>query len=127
MHIHKHFLGAIVVFLIFFTGCSEDSNPANSGGGDFEVTVGSGTTPQYSWSSGDAFSVSVVRTGAPTNIVWGIVTPGLSNIASPATHGVTPSGAVPTSQVETALTAGVEYRVSVSLLDSKIGYTDFTP
>ena len=129
MHIYKQIISILTILTFLFLGCADDSNPAdsNNGGGDFTVTVGSGTSPQYSWSAGDAFSVSVVRTGAPTTIVWGIATPGQSNIASPATHGVTPIGAIPTAQTEIALTAGVEYRVSVSLLDGKTGYTDFTP
>lgn len=126
MRRQRHLLSALIILAFSFAGCG-DSNPANSGGGEFTVTVGSGATPQYSWSSGNAFSVSVMRTSAPTTIVWGLATPGQGNIASPATHGTTPAGSIQTSASETILTAGVEYRVSVSLLDGKTGFTEFTP
>ena len=127
MHYLKHLLLIFVGSILILSGCGDDGNPASSGGGDFAVKVSSGTTPEYSWTSGKAFSVSVVRTSAPTTIVWGLATPGQNNIASPATHGTTPAGAIQTSATETTLTAGVEYRVSVSLLDGKTGFTEFTP
>lgn len=123
--------GILLVSALLSIGCGDDSgtNGGNGGGGDFTVTVGSGTTPQYSWDAGNAFSVSVVRTSAPTTIVWGIATPGQSNIPSPTGHNVVPAGAVPTAvgTAETTLTAGVEYRVSISLLSGKTGWTEFTP
>jgi len=129
MYIYKLLVSALLISVLLIIGCSDDSTPTKSGGEgrDFTVTVSSGTTPQYSWASGDAFSVSVVRTATPTEIIWGIATPGQSNIASPANHGVAPNGAVTTAQSETVLSAGVEYRVSVTLLNTKTGYTDFTP
>lgn len=128
MLIRQTFIIVSILFASLFTACSEKNNPTgSSANGDFEVTVGSGTTPEYSWTAGKAFSVSVVRTAEPTVIVWGIATPGQGNIASPAKHGVTPQGAVPSAETEKALTSGVEYRVSVSLLDGKTGYTDFKP
>ncbi len=128
MHIRQIFIIVSILSAFLFTSCSEKNNPASSGAnGDFEVTVGSGTKPAYSWSVGKAFSVSVVRTADPTVIVWGIATPGQGNIASPATHGVTPQGAVATAKTELTLSSGVEYRVSVSLIDGKTGYTDFKP
>ena len=122
-------LGGLLVVACGDSGTEPEDNNNNTVNGDFTVTVGSGTTPQYSWNAGNAFSVSVVRTATPTTIVWGIATPGQGNIASPATHGATPGGAVPTAigTVETTLTSGVEYRVSVTLLDGKTGWTEFTP
>ena len=127
-------LGLLMLSVLLLAGCDKsstepDDNNNNTVNGDFTVTVGPGTTPQYSWNAGNAFSVSVVRTATPTTIVWGIATPGQGNIASPATHGATPGGAVPTAigTVETTLTSGVEYRVSVTLLDGKTGWTEFTP
>ncbi|MFQ5652983.1 MAG: hypothetical protein ACE5IY_23895 [bacterium] len=130
MHFIKHVLLTFIVSVFVFAGCDGNGNPAGSGGSggaDFTVNVSSGTTPEYSWSAGKAFSVSVVRTSAPTTIVWGLATPGQDNIASPAAHGATPAGAIQTSASETTLTEGVEYRVSVSLLDGKTGFTEFTP
>ncbi|MFZ0389633.1 MAG: hypothetical protein WAN36_04165 [Calditrichia bacterium] len=122
-----------LIIALFISACSDskDDDKKNPTGpatqGDFAVTVSSGTTPNYSWSAGNVFSVSVVRTADPTVIVWGIATPGQANIASPAKHGVVPTGAIETAQTEKALTAGVEYRVSVTKLDGKTGWKDFTP
>ena len=128
MHIKRTFIIISILAAFLFTACSEKNNPTDSSAnGDFEVSVGNGPRPEYSWSVGKAFSVSVVRTADPTVIVWGIATPGLSNIASPASHGVTPQGAVASAKTEITLSAGVEYRVSVTLLDGKTGYTDFKP
>lgn len=131
----KLFHGLIVFGLVFsmtFVACKKDegtTNPGTGGGGSsFTVTVGAGLNPQYSWTVGNAFSLSVVRTAAPTVIVWGLATPGANNIASAVTHGTVPAGAVQTSfsSTETTLSAGVSYRVSVSRLDGSTGYTDFT-
>jgi len=123
--------GVLMLSALLLAGCNSDSgtNAGSNGGGDFTVTVGSGTTPQYSWDAGNAFSISVVRTAAPTTIIWGIATPGQSNIPSPSGHNVVPAGAVPTAvgTAEQTLTAGVEYRVSISLLSGKTGFTEFTP
>jgi len=128
MHIRQTFTIISILSAFLFTACSTKNNPTgSSANGDFEVTVGNGTKPEYSWSVGKAFSVSVVRTADPTVIVWGIATPGQSNIASPTLHGVTPQGALPSVQTEITLSSGIEYRVSVTLLDGKTGYTDFKP
>ena len=126
-------LSAVVsgVLLLLAGACSDD-NPTGGGGtgGTFTVTVTGGTTPAYSWTVGDAFSVSVTRTGAPTVIVWGVVTPGSDGIASAVTHGTVPSGAtqvVLPPALEATLTAGVNYTVSVTRLDATFGFTEFTP
>ena len=125
-------LGLLMLSVLLLAACDKSSTEPeenNTVNGDFAVTVGSGSRPQYSWNAGNAFSVSVVRTATPTTIVWGIATPGQGNIASPATHGAIPAGAVPTAigTVESTLTSGVKYRVSVTLLDGKTGWTEFTP
>ncbi|HGY55484.1 MAG TPA: hypothetical protein ENK44_07285 [Caldithrix abyssi] len=128
MCFRKTFIFVAIISIFMVTACSEKDNPtASTANGDFKVTVGSGTKPEYSWTVGKAFSVSVVRTSEPTVIVWGIATPGQGNIASPAKHGAVPTGAVATATAEITLASGVEYRVSVTLLDGKTGYTDFTP
>jgi len=126
----KLLLGILVLVFALFTACGDDNNPAGgggNGGGAFTVSVGGGTTPDYSWTVGNAFSLSVVRTSDPTTIVWGLASPGQNAIASPNTHGVTPTGLIPTSQTELTLTSGVTYRVSVSRLDGSTGFTEFTP
>lgn len=122
-------LAISVLSLILFLGCAKDS-PTNSNqgaGGDFTIIIGPGTAPEYSWTVGNAFSVTVVRTATPTTIVWGLATPGQNGLTSPVTHGSVQSGAIETSATEPALTAGVEYRVSVTRLDGSFGFTDFTP
>ena len=43
------------------------------------------------------------------------------------THGVVAAGALPTMTSETRLTAGVRYRVSITRLDTKTGWKEFTP
>lgn len=127
-------VNSFLVVTLFFTilcGCAEDSpinaNNAGNSGGDFTVTVSDGTTPAYSWTIGNAFTINVVRTANPTTIVWGVTTPGQNGIASPVTHGQVPGGAIEQAAVEKELESGVEYRVSVVLLDGSFGFTDFTP
>ena len=128
----KYFIFALC-FSLLFISCSED-NPAgggnnNSGGsGNITITVSGGTNPQYSWSGGNIFSVTVVRTSAPAVPVWGIVTAGQDNIASAVTHGTTPGGAIQAFSTETTLSGGVQYRVTVARINgSDFGFTDFTP
>ncbi|MFQ5709011.1 MAG: hypothetical protein ACE5HO_16255 [bacterium] len=113
-------------------GCGKDSPLGSSSGNSnsqFSITVEvNGTKATYSWSAGKAFSVTVVRTSDPTTIVWGVATPGQDNIASPVTHGDVPTGALETATTEGELTKGVEYRVSVAVIDgNKVGFKDFTP
>lgn len=69
-----------------------------------------------------------VGTSDPAVPVWGIAAPGTDNISSPATHGATPTGAIQTFAVETTLTSGVQYRVTVAkIAGSDFGFTDFMP
>ena len=68
--------------------------PANS----FIVVVGPGAEPRFSWTGGQAYSVSVVRTSDPTTVIWGIATPDRDGISSGVTHGTVQQGVVPTAQ-----------------------------
>jgi hypothetical protein len=126
-----------VSFLIL-AGCSDSGDGDNTtgnnstSGGDIAVTVGSGTTPTYSWAGVGAFTISVTRTSDEGTVVWQIVSMSASDdILSPVTHGTVPTNAVATFTSETALTAGVEYAVSVARTTatetSGYGYAVFTP
>ena len=119
---------AAAVLCACLIGCGGDDGPTapNAQNGDFAVTVSSGTTPQYSWSGGGAFSVSVVRTAAPGTIVWGVADPINKNLPSPVTHGNRGAG-VESATTEKVLTAGVEYRVSVTMANGKTGWKSFKP
>jgi len=107
-------------------GGKSSTSPGGSGGSDFDITIGSGTKPTYAWSGGAAYSVSVVRVSAPTTLVWGIANLA-KTLASPVTHGTVPSGSIQSAEVESTLTAGIKYRVSVTRADEKTGYKEFTP
>lgn len=54
-------LGLLMLSVLLLAACDKSSTEPeenNTVNGDFAVTVGSGTTPQYSWNAGNAFSVS---------------------------------------------------------------------
>lgn len=132
---HRFRLFALMVLSAAAVLYSCEDNPLGSGGSGsaFTITVGTGTTPTYTWSAGNAFSVTVVRTTAPGTNVWGISSPGQALIASPVTHGTVPSagsgtvGIIETAATEQTLTAGVAYRVTITRLNGDTGFTEFTP
>ena len=68
-----------------------------------------------------------MRVAAPTNIVWGIAAPMSDAIKSPVVHGTVPTGALPSANSEPTLTAGVAYRVAITLATGQTGFKDFTP
>lgn len=110
--------------------CKDSTSPDGGGGSAFEITVSAGTKPTYSWSAAGSFqSLSVVRAAAATDFVWGIADSPLSNdpVTSPITHGTVPATALPTFNEEPTLTAGVEYRVSITFYDGKTAWKEFTP
>jgi hypothetical protein len=109
---------------LILTGCLGLSNgselipPQASGPAPTEITVGSGTTPTYSWQIGNVSSVFVVRTSNPNVPIWGINAQGAADIIpSPQVQGTTtfsnPNFQL-MSSAELTLTAGIEYRVSIS-------------
>ncbi len=81
------------------------------------IQVGTGTTPQYSWVVGNISSLFVVRVADPLNPVWGVNSRGATDtIPSPITHGQTfaDTNLQIISSTEPVLTAGVEYRVTIT-------------
>jgi len=109
-------------------GCSDELlNGGNGSGGDFAVSVSGGTQPDYSWSSGPALSVDVVRTSNQTVVVWRVADTTNRDIRSPVRQGVVPSGALELAALERVLTVGVQYRVTIRLADGRTAYQDFRP
>lgn len=105
------------------TGClglsgGSELIPAEASGAPTSyIQVGTGTTPQYSWLVGSISSLFVVRVADPLNPVWGVNTRGATDtIASPITHGQTfaDTNLQIISNAELVLTAGVEYRVTIT-------------
>ena len=105
-------------------GIPDDGN--GGGGANIAVAAETGLAPEYTWTGGAVSTLSVTRTSDPTTVVWGITTVGNDGIASPLTHGTVDNGVIQTFSTESTLTAGVEYRVSVTRLDDSVGFADFT-
>lgn len=117
---------SLVAITLALAACGGDSTgPGGGDGSEFDITIGSGTKPTYTWAGGTAFSVSVVRVSAPGTIVWGLASPAMT-IPSPVTHG-TAGGATVTANTEATLTAGTKYRVAITRADQKTGFKEFTP
>lgn len=124
---------AIRIFALFglvaLVACSDDPLGGENSGGDFAIDVGTGLQPQYSWSAGAASAVEVART---SNLlpIWHVASP-QGQIASPVRHGTVPAGAVvlhDPGDAETTLTAGVQYRVKITLANgSQTAFFIFTP
>jgi hypothetical protein len=95
----------------------------------FTVTVGQGTTPQYSWNAGGAFIVYVERVSNPNVHVWEVMCSGTTTycIPSPLTHGTVPTGTTLMSNTEPVLTPGVQYLVGVYRMSAGTGFATFTP
>lgn len=120
-------LGLIMAVAIFTAGCTDDlTNGGDGSGGDFAISVGSGTTPLYTWSAGPAFSLAVVRTSNQSNVVWRVTSTG-GTMASPVRQGTVPQGALESASSERTLAAGVQYRVSITLSDGRSAFQDFRP
>jgi hypothetical protein len=118
---------SMVVLALALAACGDDgTGPDGTGGSEFDITVGGGTKPTYTWSGGNAFSVSVVRVSAPGTIVWGMANPAMT-ITSPVTHGTVSGGGIVTASTEATLTAGVQYRIAITRADQKTGFKSFTP
>jgi hypothetical protein len=109
---------------LLLVGCGDTTGPGT--GTHFNITVTPGTRPQYSWAEGFALSLAVTRVSAPGTPVWGVVDPN-GTLGSPVTHGTVPRDALEAGEVERVLTAGVQYRVTVTKPDGNIGFRDFTP
>jgi hypothetical protein len=124
----RHFL--IGLAAIAAIGCSDSTGlGGENSGGDFSIGVSSGTTPQYSWSGGDANNVRVYRAASPLVPVWHVSDPNTAapNMTSPVRHGTVPAGAQQQTGTELVLAAGVEYRVEITLTGGMSAFRVFRP
>jgi len=124
--------GASVILslvLVLLAACSASGTSSTGPSGNSVVVLASaGTTPTYTWSGPLAVSINVARASAPSVAVWGISSPINRNIPSGAQQGVVaPAGAAETATAERVLTSGIQYRVTVALVDGTSGSVDFTP
>jgi hypothetical protein len=118
----------ILPALLFAFACSDDLGlGGENSGGDFNISVGSGTTPEYSWSGLAATSVAVYRTSNTLVPVWHVSDPSSPNMSPPVRHGTVPSGAVLQSNTEPALTVGIDYRVEIRLSNNSTAFRVFRP
>lgn len=98
---------------------------ARGGDGGLAIRISGGLTPEYHWVAGPGFSLGVVRVSAPASVVWGVADPG-ARLTPPIRHGATPRDTREVSAVESRLTAGVRYRVTITLADGRTDSREFT-
>lgn len=107
--------------------CTDDLGVGgDNSGGAFEISIGSGTQPQYSWPGGTALSVTVFESGE-TFPIWGVSSPSLRNISSPYQHGTQPTGASIVFDDQPTLIPGVRYRVEIVLANNQEAFREFRP
>lgn len=108
-------------------GCTDDLGVGgDNSGGAFEISVGSGTQPTYSWAGGPALSVTVFEAGE-TFPIWGVSSPTQRNIGSPYRHGSQPAGSSVVFDDQPTLTPGVRYRVEIVLANDQEAFREFRP
>lgn len=106
--------------------CEDAGLGPDNSQGDFDITVGAGTKPSYSWVGGPAEVVDVFRQGGVTP-AWAIADIANAAITSPVVHGNVPNGAIEVVDTEKTLTPGVRYEVTIELADGKKATRSFTP
>jgi hypothetical protein len=123
---HSPRLALFAVALL--AACTSSTSGSTGPSGDpVVITATAGTTPTYLWTGASAVRISVARMSALTTEVWGVSSQTSGHILPGTKHGMVPSGATQTAMMEPALTAGVRYRVAVTLTDGRAGSLDFTP
>jgi hypothetical protein len=107
-------------------GCQGGSPVQLVGGGtSITVSVGTGTTPSYSWSGGRARSLTVQSTSG--EVFWQIEAINLQQgFASPVQHAGAPAGARVVVAPRT-LQPGVVHTATVVGVDGTQGVRTFTP
>ena len=121
-----HALGRTSLLILVAMGCTSSGTDPESTA--IAITVGPGTTPVYSWSGGNLWSLYVTRVDSPSVVIWGINTDCCRDaIPSPTTHGTVPTGTTQHPSPQIVLTEGVTYTVYASRLYGGTGVRLFTP
>jgi len=128
------FCFAVVVSLTL--GCADDSTGSAAlpeCTGPVTVTVGAGTSPQFSWSPACRLFFVIVEPAASGQDLWSVITEGTNAISSPVLYGTVPPGAQELDP-PTPLVAGTAYKVAVARYTGPgpqdgaiIGMQTFTP
>ncbi|KPK92705.1 hypothetical protein AMJ80_06435 [bacterium SM23_31] len=124
----------IIVLLFVVTICKKDNPAEPPVKNTIFITVGSGTSPRYSWLdvNGKVTRIYRLTVYEKTNLgdhIWGIQTAGgeFDGISSPVTHGTIPSGAEKYGIRDvTVLPDGFTYRVMVQKMNGEQGWKDFS-
>lgn len=117
--------------MLAVVGCSNGAIPGpQPKTSDFDVMVGPGANPVYTWSGGGAASLRVVKSDNFAEISWLIITENaagdpVNNITSPVTHGTAPTGAEVSVNNEPNLQIGAAYEVTVARADGSAGFAVF--
>ena len=120
-------VAAALMALTVAAACTDDLGVGgDNSGGAFEISVGSGSQPQYSWAGGPALSVTVFEVGQ-TFPIWGISSPTNRNIGSPYRHGSVPAGSSVVYDEQPTLQPGVRYRVEIVLANNQEAFREFRP
>jgi hypothetical protein len=112
--------------LLALVGCgsitAEGGFPPDACSGSVTVTVGSGTTPEFSWSP--SCGVGQLIVSGPTGQNWWA-----GPFRPPVRYGVLPAGAEESSPAE-PLVVGKTYKLTLfdgTIFDHQVGSASFTP
>jgi hypothetical protein len=121
-------VAAALAAVLVLSACS-DVLPPDGGGGDFSISVSSGTQPTYTWAGGPARELRVMELQNPLTPVWAVasINPTNSNITSPFRHGTVPAQTTELEDQQRTLTTGRRYRVEITLLNQQRATRDFRP
>jgi hypothetical protein len=102
----------VAAVLVCVSGCG-DSGTAPDCAGAVNLSVGSGTTPQFRWTPTCRLFLVLVEDPATGDDQWAVDSDSSNAIDSPVTYGTIPKGATKQSQAPVALQAGHTYQVYV--------------
>jgi hypothetical protein len=88
------------------------TDPSISGGGGILLSVGTGTTPSFSWSP-VCKAYSLVVTDSVGTTMWGVISDSGSTLAPSVDYGTIPAGPHTQLQAPVALQTGKSYAVGL--------------